>query len=396
MGDEYYDDWEQSYEKEVDDYNSKQLTPVEQVVEEAVEPEDEIVENVKHLEPTQIKEEDHWYHGENIQVQQNEDEDLDLLYETNVRGDDKSHDEDQTMEIADERVNTFNIPKSQQIGEDKQNQDPPYRSYIEAPVDLRVIDDEDVLAIAKQHIHPSKSLKPQEEDDGDDEYNPAEEQGMITSAIRNELTRLSSLLGVTSNMSSETDLVKFLQDARSKVEKMKYSSSLLSDKSQVSDEYDPSNNYSPGGTRKKPSKLRSKLRAAHEQDGSGGVDSELQRINAKEEKISKKAQRLEENIKESFKKIKPPTSDWETRYRRMVNKYRKEKEERMAYEEFIKVQNKKVRVLVEHIEKLMKAIKYENGKRMQLFDDFSKFKKDNQKLQQKFEKQDRYIAAQKR
>ncbi len=393
MGDEYDDDWEQSYDREVVGQNDKPLPSQNQIIEERIEEdppdEEELIVISKHDDYQQ-------FYDQQRHLGSPKQEDLDQLYDHEEHGRISSqavhrdtsinqYDENNSQNV-EEHQDEYNLVKEENREDIR---DPPYRPYIDMQVDLGTIADEDVLKVARLNIHSSPQL-PSEDENGDD----GEDQCNLPLSIRNELTRLSAVIGFTAiQLSSESDITHFLEETRLKVEKLRYAS--ISEKSQGSEEQDSNMNYSPGGTRKKPSKLRNKLRAAHEQD-EPDVDSTGHNISSKIGKLSKKAQRLEESIKESFKKIKPPSSDWETRYRKMVNKYRKEKDERMAYEEFIKVQNRKVRVLVDHVEKLMKAIKYENGKRMQLYDDFTNYKKNHQKLEAKFDKQNRYIAAQNR
>jgi hypothetical protein len=75
---------------------------------------------------------------------------------------------------------------------------------------------------------------------------------------------------------------------------------------------------------------------------------------------------------------------------------RKEREQRTVFEKFIESQNKKIMILISHVDKLMKALKRESGKTIKALEGNRLLEKEVYALNQKIEKQAKVIAVQNR
>lgn len=213
----------------------------------------------------------------------------------------------------------------------------------------------------------------------------------ISMAVRNEFVRLSSVLGIEHNLSLEpspSELMRFLQSSVQKVEGLKYfathqSSSLH----QGNDEDFPDDDqhaYQHGrDTQQASSSSSARLR------------EQIRQQKDKEQKLLKQTVQLEESLKNSLNNVKEK-SDWQEKYKKLMNKFRREKEEKAAYEDFIKVQNKKMKVLVQHVDKLMKALKIENSKHLKAIHDYGMLKREQERTKMQMEKQTRINNAQHR
>lgn len=115
-----------------------------------------------------------------------------------------------------------------------------------------------------------------------------------------------------------------------------------------------------------------------------------------EEKVlSKKAKTLEDELRvslQSFDNLNLLKSKSET----LLKKVNKEKQQRQVLEKFIESQNKKISLLVTHIEKLMKTLKIESNKNMRSLETNRQFKTEEANLHSKLNKQTKIIATQNR
>jgi ABC-type antimicrobial peptide transport system permease subunit len=78
----------------------------------------------------------------------------------------------------------------------------------------------------------------------------------------------------------------------------------------------------------------------------------------------------------------------------LFKKLNSEKQQRSVLEKFVESQNKKIKLLILHIEKLMKTLKIESNKTMRSLETNRHFKLEEANLQMKIEKQVKIIAAQ--
>ena len=137
----------------------------------------------------------------------------------------------------------------------------------------------------------------------------------------------------------------------------------------------------------------------HEQGNSDDDvdDLDRQKLVKKTQQLSKKSLKLQENIRTSLTELTQKAfieDPWKTKFKRLLKKYRRERDEKEAYEAFIQQQNKKVKVLAEHVDKLMKALKIENNKKIQVLAQFGHHKKEYKQLELKSDKLSRVCAAQ--
>ena len=78
----------------------------------------------------------------------------------------------------------------------------------------------------------------------------------------------------------------------------------------------------------------------------------------------------------------------------LFKKLNSEKQQRSVLEKFVESQNKKIKLLILHIEKLMKTLKIESNKTMRSLETNRQLKLEEANLQMKIEKQVKIIAAQ--
>ena len=127
----------------------------------------------------------------------------------------------------------------------------------------------------------------------------------------------------------------------------------------------------------------------YERNGSNRSSKQAQSLHAA------KASKLEDELRISLKSIED-LDMLRKRNSKLSDKVRKEKLHREALETFVEAQNKKIGILVDHVEKLMKALKIESSKSMKASDTNRKITKEKNSLLQKIEKQDKVIATQNR
>lgn len=108
-----------------------------------------------------------------------------------------------------------------------------------------------------------------------------------------------------------------------------------------------------------------------------------------------KSKQFEDELLSSLQQV-DKRDEWYHKYKRLAAKMQKEKSHQAVLEDFAQSQNKKITVLVDHIEKLMKALKIENTKRLKMADESRRLQKEGDGLRAKLEKQLRIIATQNR
>jgi hypothetical protein len=177
-----------------------------------------------------------------------------------------------------------------------------------------------------------------------------------TMTVRSELFRLSSVLDLDCyydiNDMSEEDCVELLGGAMRSIERLKYEN-----QHQTSQEKPKNDNTSS------------------------------------DKKLMKKAKTLEEELKLSLN-IVEDVGALKAKNLKLMTNLKKEKEQRSVMEDFIASQNKKIKILVEHIEKLMKALKIESAAKVRGLDDNRVMQKEQVVLKTRLEKQDRVMATQ--
>lgn len=115
--------------------------------------------------------------------------------------------------------------------------------------------------------------------------------------------------------------------------------------------------------------------------------------NKKEKKVLTKAKELTTNVKELMNNFE----DVDTMKRRILilsKNSRKDKLQRKTYEQYIHTQKKKIKILIEHIEKLMNALKNESTKKMKLLETNRNLHKDINKNEEKFLRYQKIIHTQ--
>lgn len=115
----------------------------------------------------------------------------------------------------------------------------------------------------------------------------------------------------------------------------------------------------------------------------------------KEKAILTQSKNLEEEFKISLNSMEDMAYLREKNGTLMKNN-KKEKQQRIILEQFIESQNKKIQILVEHIEKLMKAIKVESQKRAKGLESNRLMQKQQQTLKERLDRQMVAINTQQR
>ncbi|RYH24380.1 hypothetical protein EON65_16795 [archaeon] len=115
----------------------------------------------------------------------------------------------------------------------------------------------------------------------------------------------------------------------------------------------------------------------------------------KDHVILEKSKKVEDELLNTLQQVEG-RNEWYEKYKRLGNKLKKERAQNSVLEEFVQGQNKKIAVLVDHTEKLMKALKLENTKRMKTLDETRKIQKEELTLREKIDKQARVNQAQQR
>jgi hypothetical protein len=182
------------------------------------------------------------------------------------------------------------------------------------------------------------------------------EEDNIPMSIKSELYRLSSLLDLDENdVQSERDCVQLLARAIRSIERIK---------------------------------SEGKQNSGRNADSATGASRQ-------ENKIAAKAKSLEDDLRISLKTFDDVTS-LKAKITQLQGQVRKEKEQRIVFEKFIESQNKKIMILISHVDKLMKALKRESGKTIKALESNRIQEKEMFGLNQKVEKQAKVIAIQNR
>lgn len=187
-----------------------------------------------------------------------------------------------------------------------------------------------------------------------------DEEYKVPMTIRSELFRLASALGIDGeDVRSEEECVQLIDRSIRSVERLKSEKKSAKAAKTSTDENSPDN-----GT-------------------------------AQEKKLAAKAKHLEDDLRISLKTFEDPSS-LKAKITHLHGQVKKEKEQRAVLEKFIETQNKKIVILVTHVDKLMKALKRESGKTIKSLELNRQLEKENFNLSQKIEKQTKVIAIQNR
>lgn len=116
---------------------------------------------------------------------------------------------------------------------------------------------------------------------------------------------------------------------------------------------------------------------------------------SQEKKLAAKAKILEDDLRVSLKTF-DDAATLKSKITQLQSQLRKEREQRTVFEKFIESQNKKIMILISHVDKLMKALKRESGKTIKALESNRQLEKELVGLHQKVEKQSKVIAVQNR
>lgn len=178
-------------------------------------------------------------------------------------------------------------------------------------------------------------------------------------SIKSELLRLVSVLGVYDvDVETESDCLTLIDRSIRSVERLQ-SEHKGSHSSHKNESYDQE-----GGTKR-------------------------------EKKIAEKAKNLEDDLRISLKTF-DDASVLKNKVSQLMSQVKKERNQRAVLEKFIETQNKKIIILVTHVDKLMKALKRESGKTIKALEQNRQQEKDAFGLGVKIEKQTKVIAVQNR
>jgi hypothetical protein len=185
------------------------------------------------------------------------------------------------------------------------------------------------------------------------------EQFTLPISIKSELFRLATTLGLdTNDIDTEEDCLNMLNDSIRAVDRIKNDSKVLS--------HSTSNFHRPDP-----------------------ADTQH------DKKLAAKAKGLEDDLRISLKTFDDAAS-LKSKISHLNGQVRKEKEQRAALEKFIESQNKKIMLLIAHVDKLMKALKRESGKVIRSLEANRQLEKDMFGCNNKIEKQAKVIAVQNR
>jgi len=186
------------------------------------------------------------------------------------------------------------------------------------------------------------------------------EEFVLPIAIKSELSRLASVLQLDDqDMDSEQEVAEAIAQSIRVVQRIQYEGMQAAKQS----EYDP------------------------DEDDAAMAKREL--------KIKNKAKSLEDDLRISLKSIDDAHS-LKAKIAKLTDKIRKEKSQRDVLEKFIESQNKKIKILISHIEKLMKTLNIETTKTMKAREDNRERQKQEAVLHKRIERQDRLLATQNR
>lgn len=131
------------------------------------------------------------------------------------------------------------------------------------------------------------------------------------------------------------------------------------------------------------------------QSSSKGSSYDREGSTKQEKKIAEKAKTLEDDLRISLKTF-DDASVLKNKVSQLMSQVKKERNQRAVLEKFIETQNKKIVILVTHVDKLMKALKRESGKTIKALELNRQQEKDAFGLSTKIEKQTKVIAVQNR
>lgn len=120
-----------------------------------------------------------------------------------------------------------------------------------------------------------------------------------------------------------------------------------------------------------------------------------QSLSAKEQKLLKQTAAFEQEVHGEIEKADEGLG-YAEKINRLHQKFQKERDQRKVLESYIQAQNKKIKVLVDHVEKLMKAVKIESNKRIHLIEENRRLGQEQGAVQLKAEKQQRINTVQHR
>jgi hypothetical protein len=188
------------------------------------------------------------------------------------------------------------------------------------------------------------------------------EEDVIPMSVKSELFRLSSVLNLDeSEVQSERDCLRLIASAIRSIERTK--------------------SEGKGDSKK----------ALHRREPDGDVEEGTRQ----EKKLAAKAKLLEDDLRVSLKTFDDAAS-LKSKISQVQAQLRKEREQRTVFEKFIESQNKKIMILISHVDKLMKALKRESGKTIKALEGNRLLEKEVYALNQKIEKQAKVIAVQNR
>lgn len=186
--------------------------------------------------------------------------------------------------------------------------------------------------------------------------------------LQTELERLAAAAGVDYNISDdsgESEYLFFMDQLTTKVENSK-------------DQID---------------ELQAKLQ--RQKEAGENRKGYSQSLSAKELKLLKQTAAFEHEVHGEIEKADEGLG-YAEKIDRLHQKFQKEKDQRKVLESYIQAQNKKIKVLVDHVEKLMKAIKIESNKRIHLIDENRRLGQEQSSVQLKADKQQRINTVQHR
>jgi hypothetical protein len=188
------------------------------------------------------------------------------------------------------------------------------------------------------------------------------EEDVIPMSVKSELFRLSSILNLDeSEVQSERDCLRLIASAIRSIERSK--------------------SEGKGDSKK----------TLHRREPEADVEEGTRQ----EKKLAAKAKLLEDDLRVSLKTF-DDAATLKSKISQVQAQLRKEREQRTVFEKFIESQNKKIMILISHVDKLMKALKRESGKTIKALEGNRLLEKEVYALNQKIEKQAKVIAVQNR
>lgn len=196
----------------------------------------------------------------------------------------------------------------------------------------------------------------------------SQRQLFIPLFLQTELERLAAAAGVDYNISDdsgESEYLFFMDQLTTKVENSK-------------DQID---------------ELQAKLQ--RQKEASENRKGYSHSLSAKEQKLLKQTAAFEHEVHGEIEKADEGLG-YAEKINRLHQKFQKEKDQRKVLESYTQAQNKKIKVLVDHVEKLMKAVKIESNKRIHLIDENRRLGQEQSTVQLKADKQQRINTVQHR